>query len=141
LDTQPIVAGPRPGTKRPPGKQRLKSLKDLDRRTAAARNAYALRDQIVLDLGGPSALSAMQKVLVDHVATFAAALGDLAAKYLAGETADMIQYAVLVNSQRRLLADLGLERRSVDVTQNLSSYLASHRPQPPIEDQEDEGAP
>lgn len=134
-ETAPILAE-RP-TKRPPGKQRLKSLKDLDRRTGAARAAFILRDQIVGDLGGPTALSAMERVLVDHVATLAAALGDIAAKYLAGENTDMIQYATLANAQRRLLADLGLERRAIDVQQHLSTYLASKHSEPQSDAPED----
>ena len=109
-------------------KQRLKTLKDLDRRTTAARNAYALRDQIIVDLGGRNALSAMQRVLVDHVATLAAVLGDLAAKYLANEDVDMVRYATLANSQRRLLADLGLERRALDVTPDLRDYIKEGGP-------------
>lgn len=125
METAPVLAESRDATKRPPGpKQRLKTLKDLDRRTVAAKAAYALRADIIADLGGSSALSAMQRVLVDHVATLAATLGDMAAKYLAGEDTDMIRYAVLVNSQRRLLADLGLERRALDVTPDLHDYIA-----------------
>jgi hypothetical protein len=128
VEAAPIVADPPALTKRPLGKRRLKSLKDLDRRTTAARNAYALRDQIIVDLGGLPALSAMQRALVDHVATLAAALGDMAAKYLAGENTDMIQYATLANSQRRLLADLGLERRALDVTPDLRDYIHGAAP-------------
>ena len=144
METAPIAAeSPVAATKRPPGpKRRLRSLADLDRRTNAAKAAYALQGEIIADLGGPNALSAMQKVLVDHVATLAAALGDIAAKYLAGQDADMGAYATLANAQRRLLCDLGLERKAVDVHQHLSSYLATKRSQPPDEDlAEDNDAP
>ena len=123
METPQIEAGSPPHPKR-----RLKSLADLDRRTTAARHAYALRDQIIADLGGLPALSAMQRALIDHVATLAAALGDMAAKYLAGENTDMIQYATLANSQRRLLAELGLERRALDVTPDLRDYIQGAGP-------------
>jgi len=129
LETAPIITEAECAPKRPPGpKRRLKCLQDLDRRTGAAKAAYALRAEIIADLGGPSALSAMQKVLVDHVATLAAALADIAAKYLAGEDTSMIVYATLANSQRRLLADLGLERRARDVTPDLRDYIKEAGP-------------
>jgi hypothetical protein len=138
-EAAPIVAESA-ATKRQPGpKRRLKCLADLDRRTAAAKAAYALQGEIIADLGGPNALSAMQRVLIDHVATLAAALGDIAAKYLAGEDTDMVRYATLANSQRRLLADLGLERRAIDVQQHLSTYLAAKRGQPSNDIQQDDG--
>jgi hypothetical protein len=98
------------------GRIRLRSLDDLDKRTNAARAAFDLRSAIADDLGGLETLSAMQKALVDNCALLGAALGDLAAKYLAGEGTDLAQFATLANAQRRLLSDLGLERRAKDVT-------------------------
>jgi hypothetical protein len=70
----------------------------------------------------------MQRVLVDHVATLAAALADMAAKYLAGEDTSMVVYATLANAQRRLLADLGLERRAQDITPDLRDYIKEAAP-------------
>lgn len=107
------------------GRMKLRSLADLDRRTGAAKAAFTLRDEIIGDLGGPAGLTAMRRVLVDHVATLAAALADLAARFLAGEDVDMTQYATLANAQRRLLGDLGLERRAAEVHEHLASYLAT----------------
>jgi hypothetical protein len=40
-----------------------------------------------------------------------------------GEDMDIAVYATATNTLRRLLADLGLERRSRDVTPSLSRYL------------------
>ena len=129
METAPIVPEYTDAPERPPSpKQRLKTLKDLDRRTRASKAAYALRNEIIADLGGNNALSAMQRVLVDHIATLAAVLGDLAAKFLANEDVDMVRYATLANSQRRLLADLGLERRALDVTPDLRDYITGGGP-------------
>jgi hypothetical protein len=125
VESPQIEAGSAPGPKR-----RLKALSDLDRRTRAGKAALALRDAITEDLGGDDALSAMQRAIVQNVAVLGAALDDLAVRYLAGEfeSLEMSQYATLANAQRRLLADLGLERRAVDVTNNsLSAYLAARR--------------
>ncbi len=148
METAPIVADPRAATKRPPGpKRRLRSLESLDRRTAAAKAAFGLRDEIITDLGGDTHLSAMQRALVHHVAVLGASLGDLAAQYLSGGDVDMTRYATLANAQRRLLSDLGLERKAMDVHQHLSTYLATKRGQSPDEDLEPapeletEGAP
>lgn len=106
-------------------KARIKSLADLDGRTSAARAAFHLRDAIVGDLGGESFLSTMQMTLIENVAVLGAALQDMAAAYLAGEGADMSLFSTLANAQRRLLADLGLERRARDVTPDLASYVRS----------------
>jgi hypothetical protein len=111
----------------PSPKRRLKALSDLDRRTRAGKAAIALRDAIIQDLGGEERLSAMERAIVQNIAVLGAALDDIAARYLAGEyeSLEMSQYATLANAQRRLLADLGLERRSVELHQHLSSYLAT----------------
>ena len=113
--------GERP-QKRPP-KVQLRTLRDLDRRTTAARAALELRDSIIADLGGGDALSTMKRAIVDSAATLGAMLEDMAAAYLAGDGTDLSLYATLANAQRRLLADLGLERRARDVTPDLHSYL------------------
>ena len=130
MDSAQIEAGSSPGTKR-----RLKALSDLDRRTTAAKAALALRDAITEDLGGEARLSAMERAIVQNVAVLGAALDDIACRYLAGEfeSLEMGGYATLANAQRRLLADLGLERRAVDVQQHLASYLANKRGAAPAE--------
>jgi hypothetical protein len=110
-------------------KRRLKSLQDLDRRTANAKAALALRNSIVADLGGEACLSAMKRAIIDNVAVLGAALDNIAYRYLAGEPVELIKFATLANAQRRLLSDLGLERKAVEVHQHLSSYLASKRDQ------------
>lgn len=61
-----------------PGKARLRTLADIDRRTGAAQDAFRLRDSIAADLGGAETLTAMQAELVDNVAVLGAMLKDAA---------------------------------------------------------------
>jgi len=44
--------------------------------------------------------------------------------YAQGGDFDVLTYATAANAMRRLLADLGLERRARDVTPSLASYIA-----------------
>jgi hypothetical protein len=120
---RPVAAAPARRRKR-----RLKSLQDLDRRTANAKAALALRNSIVADLGGEAALSAMKRAIIDNVAVLGAALDNIAYRYLAGEPVELIKFATLANAQRRLLADLGLERRALDVTPDLRDYIKEAPP-------------
>ncbi len=108
---------------KPVVKARLRTLADLDRRTKAAQEAFQLRDDIADDLGGWDHLSAMQKALVENTAVLGAMLRDTAAAYLSGEEVDRNEYMALTNAQRRLLADLGLERRTKNVTPKLGDYI------------------
>jgi len=52
-----------------------------------------------------------------------AMLEDQEAKWLAGTPVELDKYCTLLNAQRRVLADIGLERRARDVTPKLSDYL------------------
>jgi hypothetical protein len=110
-------------------KIKLRSLADLDGRTTAARNALNLRDAIADDLGGRANLSAAQHSIVTSAAMIGAMLEDQAAKYISGGKVEPAVFAMLANAQRRLLVDLGLERRARDVTPiNLRDYVRK-RPQ------------
>lgn len=108
------------------GKVRLKTLEDLDRRTTAARVVFELRDSLASDLGGKPNLSVMKLELIDNVACLGAMLKDAAASYLQGEPIDINEFMALTNAQRRLLSDLGLERRALkDITPSLQQYAAT----------------
>ena len=66
-----------------PTKLRLRSLKDLDKRTTAARRAAQLIADITSDLGGSEAISAARGELIRAAAIQGAMLEDLAAQWLA----------------------------------------------------------
>lgn len=111
---------------RPKGgaKARLRTLDDLDRRTKAGQAALKLRDDMAADLGGWDRLSAMQRELVSNAALLGAMIEDAGVTYLKGEPVDLAEFMALTNAQRRLLADLGLDRRLTNVTPNAREYLA-----------------
>lgn len=105
------------------GKVRLRTLADVDRRTIAAKEAFGLRDSIASDLGGWDSLSAMEQEIINNAAMIGAMLKDAGASYLSGQPTDLVEFQTLANCQRRLLETLGLQRRSRDVTPDLSKYM------------------
>lgn len=106
-------------------KPRLRTLDDLDRRTKAAQQAFALRDELAEDLGGWDRISVAERQIVENVAMLGAMIRDAGASYLSGEPIDLGEFMALTNAQRRLLADIGLERRARDVTPDLRDYVRS----------------
>jgi hypothetical protein len=109
------------------GKARMLTLDDLDGRTLAARRARMLVEDIESDLGGPKNISAAMRELVVRAAVLGALLQDGEARLLAGEKVDFAQHLAAINSQRRVLTTLGLDRRTRDVTPNLGDYLQAKR--------------
>lgn len=107
------------------GKQRLRSLDDLDKRTAATQSILRTRERILRDLGGDP--SAMALEVVNSVCVLSAMLQDAGSAYLRGEPIDLLGYGTLANAQRRLLADLGLHRVARDISSKdrLRSYIAA----------------
>lgn len=105
-------------------KARLRTLDDLDRRTKAAQQALALRDALAGDLGGWDHITVAERQLVEGVALLGAMIRDAGAAYLSGEPVDLGEFMALTNAQRRLLADIGLERRARDVTPSIADLRA-----------------
>lgn len=107
-------------------KARLLSLDDLDKRTAAARYAFDLRDNVVRDLGGEDELSAIKLELASSLAVMSAMISDSSARFLRGEQIDPSSVATLVNSRNRTAQLLGLDKAEAK-TLDLKSYLAERR--------------
>ena len=105
------------------GRARLLTLDCLDQRTAAARAARNLIDHLTSDLGGDDRLSAGERELVKRAALCGAVVADFEARWVAGQPVELNEYLAAVNVQRRVLATLGLRRRSRDVTLSLREYL------------------
>lgn len=108
-------------------KIRLKGLDDLDKRTNAARAAYALRDAIVDDLGGIDELSALKVELVNTVAVQTALLNDAHARLLSGDPGapSLTELATLTNTRNRTATAVGFSKAVK--TLDLKSYLAEKR--------------
>jgi hypothetical protein len=79
---------------------------------------------LTADLGGPEAITAAKAELIKSAAVHGAMLEHLAAEWISGVPIDELRYVAIANGQRRLLVELGLERRSRDVTPSLKDYLA-----------------
>ena len=97
------------------GKKRLLTIDALDGRTAAAQSALKLIGTLSSDLGGDAQLSAQQRQLVTRAALTGAIVADFEARWVAGEPVPLGDYLAAVNTQRRVLATLGLERCQKEV--------------------------
>lgn len=125
LDTAQIegrtVAEPLPKSV---GKTRLLTLAHLDGRTAAARRARELIEAIEADLGGGDRLSEGQRQLVQRAAVLGTFIESCEAQWLGGKAVDLADYLQAINSQRRVLATIGLERAR-NVMPSVAEYVAS----------------
>ncbi|EKF43481.1 hypothetical protein NA8A_05598 [Nitratireductor indicus C115] len=104
-------------------KARLLSLDDLDKRTAAARYAFDLRDSVIADLGGEGSLSAIKLEMASSLAVMSAMISDASARFLRGEQIDPGSVATLVNSRNRTAQLLGMDRVMKDAN-DLDAYIA-----------------
>jgi len=95
-----------------------------DERGAWARRFRDIMGAHRTDLGDD--LSEAQASIVRRAATLTVQLEQLEARFSEGpaDAADLATYSTLTNTLRRLLADVGLERRAKDVTPPLADYLA-----------------
>jgi hypothetical protein len=89
---------------------------------------------MVAEMGGPDRVTVKEMRLIKRAVFLDAYADDFEARWYGGEPPPipMIEYNSAVNTQRRLLATLGLERRSRDVTPTLQEYLAS-LPKTPVD--------
>jgi hypothetical protein len=109
------------------GKARLRSLDDLDHRTAAAKRAAALVAGIERDLGGSEQLSVAQRAIIQRAALCGAILEDREVLWLQGKEIDVNAYATITNCLRRLLETVGLERRAKTIVPSLAEYLEAKK--------------
>ena len=73
------------------------------------------------DMGGDP--TEAQKAIASRAATLAIWCEQAETDFANGKDFDVATYATSANAMRRLLSDLGLERRSKDVTPTLAQYL------------------
>jgi hypothetical protein len=74
------------------------------------------------DLGGDP--SEAQSIIARRATTLAVWCEQTEAKAAAGEALNVTEFTTATNALRRLLNDLGLERRMRDITPTIDSYLA-----------------
>lgn len=97
-------------------------LAGVDGRSMMARRFREITTTIEDDLGED--LTEAQRHLVARAATLACWCEERETELANGEQFDAPEYATISNALRRLLSDLGLERKARDVTPSLSDYIA-----------------
>jgi hypothetical protein len=110
--------------KQKPSRAKLRGLRtfdDLDARTSAYRRARELISGIETDLGGADQLTTGQRQLAQRASVYGALIESYEVQWLESRIVDPNWFAA-TNAQRRVLRDLGLERRAKDVT-TLSNML------------------
>lgn len=106
-------------------KARLLTREALDGRTRARKSFDALVVGITNDLGGPDAISTVEKALIEAFAGASVHVGDLNARLLLGHDIDLAEHSTVIGALVRVAARLGTRRRPKDVTPDLATYLAS----------------
>ncbi|PYM27945.1 MAG: hypothetical protein DMD80_13945 [Candidatus Rokuibacteriota bacterium] len=110
---------------------KVRGLSAIDRRTAAARDLIAWRDELVRDLGGDVSaaqrslveLATRTRLYVDHLDAFLMAQPRLVDARRRAVFPVLRERQQLVDSLVRLLTSLGLERRALK-GRDLSEYVA-----------------
>jgi len=96
------------------GKVRLRTLDDIDARTAAYHRFKELVDGYTSDVGGDP--STAQAAIIQRAVSLQVWCEDQEASYAATGDLDVSTFTTATNTLRRLLTDIGLERRARDVT-------------------------
>jgi len=106
------------------GKQLFLGESEVDERSAPARRFREVFVQIITDIGGDPTEAQIQ--IARRASALAVWSESNEAELAKGSAIDIAAFTTAANSLRRLLADLGLERRAKDITTpSLSEYLRS----------------
>ena len=97
-------------------------LEGVDGRSALARRYRDILAQLVSDLGGDP--SEAQSIIARRATTLAVWCEQAEAEAAGGKPLNIGEYGTATNTLRRLLADLGRERRMRDITPTIDAYLS-----------------
>jgi hypothetical protein len=127
--TQPQGTRPK-GVAKPEARSRVSNGKDLfldgvDGRSVLARRYRDILAQLTSDIGGDP--SEAQSIIIRRATQLAVWCEQADAAAAGGKPLNIVEYATATNTLRRLLLDLGLERRMKDITPSISSYLNGSR--------------
>ena len=100
-------------------------LAGVDGRSATFRRYRDILASLCSDMGGDPSEAQMQ--IARRAASLSVWCEDQDTKAVNGEPFDIAAYTTASNSLRRLLTDLGLERRARNVTPSLRDYIASKK--------------
>ena len=101
-------------------------LDGVDGRSVLARRYRDILSELISDLGGDP--SAAQSAIARRAATLCVWCETAEANMAAGGDIDIGEFGTAANALRRLLVDLGLERRARDVTRSLRDKIIEGRP-------------
>jgi hypothetical protein len=118
--TTPKIARPKPEGRSRVGNGKA-VLPDVDGRTAEMRRYKEIYAQLIDDLGGDP--SEAQDIIARRATTLALWCESAEADMANGAKLDIAAFTTAANSLRRLLSDLGLERKMRDVTPGVDRYL------------------
>jgi hypothetical protein len=94
----------------------------VDGRSAIARRYRDLVAEHSSDLGGAEILSEAQRQMIRRAASLACWCEAIECKLAEGADIDIGPYTTATNALRRVLVDLGLERRARDLTPTLAEF-------------------
>ncbi|TIL43415.1 hypothetical protein [Mesorhizobium sp.] len=97
-------------------------LPGVDGRSVAMRRYKEILGQLVRDMGGDP--SEAKSIIAKRSATLAVWCEQVEANLANGGNIDIGEFTTATNALRRLLTDIGLERKARDITPTLSQYLA-----------------
>ena len=92
------------------------------RRRRVERTRPLILAQLTSDIGGDP--SEAQGIIIRRATQLAVWCEQAEAEAAGGKTLNIAEYATATNTLRRLLLDLGLERRMRDITPRIDAYLA-----------------
>lgn len=98
-------------------------IEELDGRSALARRFRDLVAEFAGDLGGQDCLSEAQRSIIKRAASLCVWCESIEVKLAKGEDVEIGPYTTAINSLRRLLQDIGLDRKAKDITPNLGDYV------------------
>lgn len=87
-----------------------------------ARRYRDVLNELISDLGGDP--SGAQSAIARRASALCVVCEQAEAEMVAGGVLDLAEFTTAANSLRRLLSDLGLERRAKDISPSLASYIA-----------------
>jgi hypothetical protein len=102
-------------------------LEGVDGRSTAARRYRDVLEELIRDMGGDP--SGAQSAIARRAAALCVVCEQAEAEMIAGGVLDLGEFTTAANSLRRLLSDLGLERRAKDITPSLASYISARSAQ------------
>lgn len=123
--TSPALTRPKPTRRTRIGNGKA-FLQNVDPHSTTVRRYREIYAQLVEDMGGEP--SEAQTIIARRAATLAVWCEAAEADMANGKALDIAAFSTATNTLRRLLQDLGLERRLRDVTPSLSQYLRDKRP-------------